>query len=350
MRRRAWVKGDDTLPQKFGYLLDIVMNSAFKMVLYLVNIFILFFSEETADILLNALAIEFVHELDEEIAKCSWWDGSDRWLKAGCTEMILRNALRLEFLGDAEAFRQEYHVSLGAYMEAMKATGDLETSASTPIVDIDAACQDMKNPKYAVDEVELLWMRCAAHAKRLHKIDAVHFFEGRHVSFGAGMPMKISNGLQRLFGPHLFRSSLLFERFRAYRTWSRWDGLLYAGRVGPIPFHTLAEQVDKRGSLLDQVSQHTSTASLRVGTRFEWASKLLKLSKSSDQDQMMLHVIYVISFAALIHNVKEALKRGERVNLISRIIHGAVDWAIYVLMVAFPFLILFCIVLIPYCY
>lgn len=49
----------------------------------MLNIFNILNQASPTDVMLNALALEFVLKIDEEYAKTDWWDPNRRWLKAG---------------------------------------------------------------------------------------------------------------------------------------------------------------------------------------------------------------------------------------------------------------------------
>jgi len=66
LRKQVWDQGDDRMLQMMGYKMDLYMNTAFECLLYLFNLFIIFNTNDILDVILNALAIEFVHQLDED--------------------------------------------------------------------------------------------------------------------------------------------------------------------------------------------------------------------------------------------------------------------------------------------
>ena len=82
---------EDTLLAKFGFQFDKIMNSSYHCALYLLNIFLLFWTEDVADIILNALAIEFIKNIDEAITAGCWYDSDYRYLKAGAFENVIRH-------------------------------------------------------------------------------------------------------------------------------------------------------------------------------------------------------------------------------------------------------------------
>ena len=100
LRKVVWDHDEDTFWHKVGYRVDLHMGSAYKCVIYMVNLVIIFFTHEMIDIILNALAIEFVCQLDEMYVGGLWWDKDFRYLKAGAIEMATRRYLRLQQLTD----------------------------------------------------------------------------------------------------------------------------------------------------------------------------------------------------------------------------------------------------------
>jgi len=54
-----------------------------------INIIILYRSNDVMDIILNALAIEFVEKIDEVLSASSWWDPNYRYIKAAAIELFL---------------------------------------------------------------------------------------------------------------------------------------------------------------------------------------------------------------------------------------------------------------------
>jgi hypothetical protein len=90
---------EDEFLQKVGFRVDGIMNSSYHCALYTLNIFLLFWTDDVTEIILNALAIEFVKEIDEIISSSGWYDGSDyRYLKAGAIEMVIRRYVSFHVL------------------------------------------------------------------------------------------------------------------------------------------------------------------------------------------------------------------------------------------------------------
>jgi hypothetical protein len=56
------------------------------------------------EMMLDAIAVKFILELDEEFASSEWWDPNRRWIRAGAMELILGNTLRKSVLENPESF------------------------------------------------------------------------------------------------------------------------------------------------------------------------------------------------------------------------------------------------------
>jgi len=100
LRKQVWELDEDTLTQKIGYRVDVNMSGPYVAALFLVNVAILFMTNSMLDIVLNALAIEFIAQLDEVYVNSAWWDKEFRYLKAGAIEMAIRRYLELQRLCD----------------------------------------------------------------------------------------------------------------------------------------------------------------------------------------------------------------------------------------------------------
>ena len=79
-------------------MLELHMNSSYVCLLYLLNVILIFYTEDTTEVLLNALAVEFVAQIDEAIVSSEWWDPGFRHIRAGAVELALRRYLDLHLL------------------------------------------------------------------------------------------------------------------------------------------------------------------------------------------------------------------------------------------------------------
>jgi hypothetical protein len=69
------------------------MNSTYNTGLYIINILVLFTYSDPWDIVLNALAVEFIKDVDESFTLSAAYDEEYRWLKAGALEMVIQRFL-----------------------------------------------------------------------------------------------------------------------------------------------------------------------------------------------------------------------------------------------------------------
>ena len=199
LRIISWLQGDDTPQMQIGFKLDRYMNSLYIALINVLMMFVLFLTESTISVILNALAIEFVYMFDKQVAKFSWYDDNYRYLRvcffsvyspvasfsfffipcfsgcffffhtksdhcffgAACTqasvlEIIICGELRLEFIRDDKVFCREYDVDPEMFEEFV----------GGPLSDIAQARRDQGNPEYCLTVKDRLWLECAKVAKK----------------------------------------------------------------------------------------------------------------------------------------------------------------------------------------
>jgi len=226
LRRVIWIQGDDTMFQRFGYALDVTMNTAYAALLYGLNILILYNTppEDATDLILNALAIEFIHTLDEEIVDTSWWDPTKRFLKAGSVELTIRSTLRLHYVSDWRSFCKAFEVEEDAYQKALFGFSSLS------LKDRAVATEDMGNPDNAVDNEDVWWLQLAALAVETRNARALAFFEGLPATFERVSLRKIARAALNWFSPRshgVVGPDIIFGRYSKYYTWSKWEKVMF---------------------------------------------------------------------------------------------------------------------------
>ncbi|KAH8093449.1 RNA cap guanine-N2 methyltransferase [Aureococcus anophagefferens] len=82
-------KEADTVLMKIGYRLHTFMNSAFEVLLYSLNMYLLFYHDSPLEVILNSLMIEFILDLDEYLADSPHIDTNFRYLRSAAVEMVL---------------------------------------------------------------------------------------------------------------------------------------------------------------------------------------------------------------------------------------------------------------------
>ena len=175
------------------------------------NTGVLFLTTSTIDLILNALAIEFVVSLDEEMSQSIWYDPDKRYLLAGVLEVLLCGELLLEPFYTNQTLCDTYDIDEAVYDEVV----------GGPIKDRKVATQDAKDPHF-MSPKDKLWIASARVAKELHRDEAMKQFEEVREYFGI---------FDRLLKPRL---GGIFARYVDYYTWSRWDKVLFLPRVPKI--------------------------------------------------------------------------------------------------------------------
>jgi len=173
---------------------------------------VLFLTTSTVDVILNALAIDFVYNFDVAIAEADWYDPGGRYLRASIIEIFLRGELLLEPFYGSKLLCEMYDIDEELYAE--KVGGPLREPKQAEI--------DAKNPKFMSAE-NRLWIASLAAAKRGGASrEAIWQFDEPVAYFGI---------FDMLFKP---KNGGLFKRYGEYFTWSRWDEALFLPRVPPI--------------------------------------------------------------------------------------------------------------------
>jgi len=112
MRKMQWDRGDDyNIGQMMGYKLDLYMNTGYICMLYTLNLFILFATDSVLEMMLDAIAVKFILELDEDFAASEWWDPNKRWIRGGALELVLGTTLRKSHLDSTPSFVKYFGVS-----------------------------------------------------------------------------------------------------------------------------------------------------------------------------------------------------------------------------------------------
>jgi len=228
LRKELWVQGDDSLTQMIGYKLDIFMSTAFETLLLMLNVYVVMNTiDDPISILLDALAFIFVAKIDEEIVKSSWWDPDNRWLTAGAMEVVMQSTVRFRSMASVEAFSNKYDIP---QEELRKACDD----SPTLLKDLNVADDDAENPEYLTKEERILQIFKEV-SKDTGNRSAIEEYEKPKVYFGIAETIMGSLG----------SANPVFNNFQAYRTWSRWNKVLY---LAPVPNLNELFEVDKNGN------------------------------------------------------------------------------------------------------
>ena len=150
---------------------------AFECFLYMLNLFIIFNTNDILDVILNSLAIEFVHQLDEGFRASDWWDADERAIQAGTVELIIQKTLQLNLLKDYKRFAAWVGEDEEKIMTACGGKGECLYNRKLALV-------DNENVDFMNGDEAWEW-RCADAAKKLGRKFAIEEYEKPYTYFGA---------------------------------------------------------------------------------------------------------------------------------------------------------------------
>lgn len=181
LRHEIWKQRKDRVGQIVGYQMDISMNTAYVCLLYMLNVLVIINTNSAFEIILNALAFEFVIDLDHEFAKSNWWDADKRWIRAGAIELILQNTINKRMLKSKDRFSTDYHVPLDELTDLFKDTNG--RSGGKLLKDKTVAAKDIQNEKFMTND-EKVKFQCKKISHELQNKHAIDEYEKHPVDFG----------------------------------------------------------------------------------------------------------------------------------------------------------------------
>lgn len=290
IRFLAFQQGDDNVNLKCGYRLFTLQKSAYIALINLVLLFVLFLTNSTIDVILNALALEFVANFDKEIASQDWYDGGKRYFRAGVLEIMFLNYLNLEDFDSVHQFCLAYNVEVGAYNKRI--TG--------PIKDLQQANKDALNPAY-MDVKDRMWRSMGYVAKQKNMKDALWQYTEQCSTFGI-----VDSAVLKL-APSALRG--IFNRYYEYGTWSKFDEALF---LPPVPSDSVQAMSFVPGS---EILNFDADSMVHPMLRFaRWLMEALL-------------------FAKVIEPVKTVYRRGQYLLVPVMFVDGVFEWCTYVFIV-----------------
>lgn len=310
LRTTVWEQNDDTIFQKIGFKLDRYMNTAYVAFLYAVMLFILFNTDEVLDIILNALAAEFIHRIDETIASQEWFDPDQRWIHAAAVELLMQSTLRLRVMESPRSFCKMYNIRHEDYARAVSGS---ESGPMHSIRNFAQARKDDRNPKYKSPEDQQFFL-CAEYARHTGNREAFRQFKKVVTNFS--LFDKFTNLLRR-------QKSGIFHQFTAYRTWSYWDELLF---VAIVP---TTEEIE------DALRSDHGTTFTQSHSDFFFFAK---------------DVALVLTGGAMIKDVSRVIAQGWYLRVPFHFLDSILQIIAFWLQILFPIFILSGFFLVPFCY
>jgi len=214
LRRELWLQADDSILQMFGYRLDIYLNTSYETLLSMLNIYVILNTDEPIEIVLNALAFTFIARMDEDLVKSGWYDPEKRWATSGCMTVCMQTHLKLSALRSRALFSKQF----GIPEEMLKQVGNGDNKF---LEDKGCAKLDSKDPRLMNNE-EKIELMCSNIATDTANKSALDEYRKPNMYFGT---------IERTFSWCGFTYPV-FERFTDFRTWSKWNNILF---LAPVP-------------------------------------------------------------------------------------------------------------------
>ncbi len=331
LRKKMWDRGDDyNLVQMLGYKLDLYMNTVYVCLLYTLNLFILFTTESVIEMMLNAMAVEFILKMDEDFAAADWFDPSKRWLRGGALELVLGTTLRKSYLSSASSMEKHF----GLAQDIVTGIYD-EHAFYNPAL----AAKDKVNPLYMSAE-DIGYARISKIAKE-NNVDEniVREFEKPVEHFG--IVSKTLNYIAPSIAPNT-----LFKRYEHFYCWSVWEKVLYTG-ISPLPEMATVFDVETNKNIFPLLPGRVKIKVDESHTRVPFENLAVHHTTSGKTVRYISSVLFGYEF---IKGTRLAIKRRSIPRIIFRIADGFLMWLNIFVQTAFPFFIAYCAVAVPVCY
>jgi hypothetical protein len=352
LRYSIWRNGNDTFSMQVGFRIERLIKAFYMCTVSLLMLFVLFMSDSALDIVLNALAIEFIWEFDVAFVRSPFWDHRRRWIKAAAVECQIRANLDLESLSSPKKFCAEFGISLNDYMAAF--------DGRIPKIRDRAQAEKDSNDDNYMTETDLVWSMAGKIGQEKHMPNVLWQFASHTVAFGWFDNVLIHLGLTKRG---------IFQRFRDYRTWSVWEKLLYLPPVpnqtfkarGMVSLFSVREDMNISSSkdLLNKLARHDSWTALR-DQLLEPANQMFAdtgylnfhpfwMGLTAHQ-RFILDIIRTLCFITMSQSLYLGFKRGMYWSLPFRFLDGMLEWFSYIVQVSFPFALVAVAVLNILCY
>jgi hypothetical protein len=347
LRTVVWERGADTFPMQIGYRLERLLKACYMCIVCLIMLFTLFLSNSILDIVLNALAIEFIWEIDIDLAKSAYWDPRRRWIKAGAVEARIRATLDFHALSSPRIFCRAYDIDVEDYKAAF--SGEMRPLKSASIAAKDAADERF------MTETDVIWRWAGDIARKKSLANADWQFSGYLIHFGVFDQLLINLGLS---------DRGLFRRFIEYRTWSTWDEVLF---LSAIPLRGVVEtcvttlkstneEMAVMGLRQDSFDPEklaielTSTVPIHAPLNEEYLNFNPEFHALTPTERFAWGVIQTLLFQSMWDSVRVAWEKNAFGAIPFRILDGLIEWLSHLIQVSFPLMLAGFAILILACY
>ena len=194
-----------------------------------VNLYNILNQASPTEVVLNALALQFVIRIDENYVKLHWWDNDRRWIKAGLMELYIQRMFFFRTLRSTRIFCNKFGIDEDTILSICGSDPSLFYNRGQASLDCDNLKFMDHNDKYE-------YYVYKKYAKEYGYITADEKFKKQAILFGTieHCLMKFWMSIKIRFSGKCSFEYGLFNRLIAYRTWSRWDKALYCCSVPNI--------------------------------------------------------------------------------------------------------------------
>ena len=287
----------------------------------MLNVYIILHTDKVLDVILNSLAFEFIGRIDEDIAKTLWWDPEQRWITAGAIGIVLQSTVRLNWLKAPDEFSKWFSVCPEELKRLCNEDPHLLKNDSV-------AQQDASDLRFMTND-EAVKFRCRVIAREMRNANAMGEYEEPSLLFGF-----VDRIINRMCGrPH----RRIFNRFWSYRTWSRWDALLYKP---PVPNLDDIFEVDAEGN--SRISDNLGE--IKPSHNAPFSNFYPNHRNLSDERIFVHHVLDVLCLKYMISGLRSAWNQGKRKSFFFHALDGLVQCAAYLVTLLFPFFMMIAII------
>ena len=367
LRKAVFEADRDTLLTRGAHRLDLIMNSAYLCGLYLLNIGILYTTDDVANILINCLAIEFVGAIDESFTAMDWYDTDYRYLKAGAVEMVIRRYV------DFADLRRRLTADGPGHSAAEAERAHHERLRTRTAVNLDDAAESEAADEDAIDFTSppkhhfYGWVNWLQRRVQLWGRDR----RTRGRAWWQPLALPVARALLALGKgePCIFDkwSSLLDPSLGA-----SWKGLVYAQptaamaaeKFGPGTEFLSLERARSRRAIAEPLSSRAdwnaavaaAKSAAKLGSGDADEVRVLKEWRERtsyhepDATAFVSAVKSALLFQGLGRDVRRALQAGQFGRAVFAVVSAVSRWVSAAVQLTFPVLFMFLLVAVPACY
>jgi len=244
----------------------------------------------------------------KEICSFDWYDPNRRFLRAAFIEMVMSDNLNLEALESTNAFAETFDVP------------QIDALVNGPVFDLVQAKVDATNPKWLSPE-DKFWHACANLSQQRGNKLAMWQYTKSTETFSVVDWVLVEIGVLK---------SGFFQRCQGYRTWSRWDKLLFAAGVPKTgQCSTFSGLGSVRCDLGTAARSHEDAEILNYHPSMSW----------SRQARFLSELLAILQFKTFAVNIAAAWRRGKYHCVAFRVVDGVFEWSSIVLLFLFPLLV-----------